>query len=46
MQMLNFYINRAGKSLPKERVATLKQAKEILSGIIAKKKGEMVDDGP
>jgi tRNA(adenine34) deaminase len=39
MRMLNFYINRAGKNLSKERVAELKKAKEMLSGIIAKKKG-------
>jgi tRNA(adenine34) deaminase len=36
MRMLNFYINRAGKNLSKERIATLEHAKEILSGIIAK----------
>lgn len=40
MQMLNFYINRAGKNLTKERVAELEEAKEILSGIIARQKGE------
>ncbi|WP_454752720.1 DUF3175 domain-containing protein [Cupriavidus necator] len=27
MSMLNFYINRAGRNLPKERRATLEQAK-------------------
>jgi hypothetical protein len=30
MSMLNFYINRAGKNLPKERKAILEQAKEEL----------------
>ena len=38
MRMLNFYINRAGKNLSKERVATLERAKELLSKIIAKSK--------
>jgi Protein of unknown function (DUF3175) len=38
MQMLNFYINRAGKNLPKERLATLRHAKELLSAIIEQKK--------
>ena len=40
MRMLNFYINRAGKNLTKERVAELEEAKEILSTIIARQKGE------
>jgi hypothetical protein len=30
MSMLNFYINRAGKSLPEEQHAILEQAKEEL----------------
>jgi hypothetical protein len=30
MSMLNFYINRAGRSLPKERKAVLDRAKEEL----------------
>jgi hypothetical protein len=30
MSMLNFYINRAGKNLPKTRRATLQQAKRKL----------------
>jgi hypothetical protein len=30
MSMLNFYINRAGKNLPKTRLATLQQAKRKL----------------
>ncbi len=38
MQMLNFYINRAGKNLPEERRKTLEHAKEILSGMIADQK--------
>lgn len=38
MQMLNFYINRAGKNLSKERIVTLERAKDLLSGIIAKAK--------
>ncbi len=35
MRMLNFYINRAGKNLGRDRLADLKRAKEILSEIIA-----------
>ncbi len=35
MRMLNFYINRAGKNLTDERVATLNHAKQILSKKIA-----------
>lgn len=38
MRMLNFYINRAGKNLGKERVADLEKAKKILSEIIASHK--------
>jgi hypothetical protein len=38
MRMLNFYINRAGKNLPKERLAALEEAKEILSDTISKAK--------
>ena len=30
MSMLNFYINRAGRSLPKSRRATLQRAKQKL----------------
>jgi hypothetical protein len=40
MRMLNFYINRAGKNLSKERHAELEKAKELLSGIIAKEKAK------
>jgi tRNA(adenine34) deaminase len=40
MQMLNFYINRAGKNLTQERHAELEKAKTILSEIIAKEKSE------
>jgi tRNA(Arg) A34 adenosine deaminase TadA len=38
MQMLNFYINRAGKNLSQERHAELEKAKTLLSEIIAKEK--------
>jgi hypothetical protein len=38
MNMLNFYINRAGKNLPEERIATLNHAKQILSKKIAESK--------
>jgi tRNA(adenine34) deaminase len=38
MRMLNFYINRAGKNLPKSRHAELEKAKALLSDIIAKQK--------
>jgi tRNA(adenine34) deaminase len=38
MRMLTFYINRAGKNLPKERHAALEKAKTILSGMIAAQK--------
>jgi hypothetical protein len=38
MRMLNFYINRAGKNLPKSRHAELERAKTLLSEIIAKQK--------
>jgi tRNA(Arg) A34 adenosine deaminase TadA len=40
MQMLNFYINRAGKNLTQERHAELEKAKTLLSKIIAKEKPE------
>jgi hypothetical protein len=40
MRMLNFYINRAGKNLPKERLAALEEAKEILSDTISKAKAQ------
>jgi tRNA(adenine34) deaminase len=40
MRMLNFYINRAGKNLTKERHAALEKAKTILSGIIAQQKSK------
>ncbi|NYF51359.1 tRNA adenosine(34) deaminase TadA [Tunturiibacter gelidoferens] len=38
MQMLNFYINRAGKNLSQERHAELEKAKTLLSEIIANQK--------
>jgi tRNA(adenine34) deaminase len=40
MRMLNFYINRAGKNLPKSRHAELERAKTLLSEIITKQKGK------
>ena len=40
MRMLNFYINRAGKTLTQERHAELEKAKKLLSEIIAKEKSE------
>jgi tRNA(Arg) A34 adenosine deaminase TadA len=40
MQMLNFYINRAGKNLTQERHAELEKAKTILSETIAREKPE------
>lgn len=38
MRMLTFYINRAGKNLPRERHTALEKAKKILSEIIARQK--------
>jgi tRNA(adenine34) deaminase len=38
MQMLNFYINRAGKNLPEERHRELERAKELLHKIIEDEK--------
>jgi hypothetical protein len=38
MRMLNFYINRAGKNLPKSRHVELERAKTLLSDIIAEQK--------
>lgn len=40
MRMLNFYINRGGKGLSKERRAQLEKAKGLLSEIIAKQKAK------
>jgi len=40
MQMLNFYINRAGKNLSQERHAELEKAKTLLSETITKEKAE------
>jgi tRNA(Arg) A34 adenosine deaminase TadA len=40
MRMLNFYINRAGKNLPKSRHAELEKAKTRLSEIIARQKSK------
>jgi hypothetical protein len=33
MSMLTFYVNRAGKSLPKERLEILERAKDELRGL-------------
>jgi tRNA(adenine34) deaminase len=38
MQMLNFYINRAGHNLPEERHKVLEHAKQILHKIIEDEK--------
>lgn len=38
MSMLNFYINRAGKNLPKSRRKVLDQAKEELRKLFGKEK--------
>jgi hypothetical protein len=38
MRMLNFYINRAGHNLSKERLSELRKAKELLSKKIAEEK--------
>ena len=37
MSMLTFYINRAGKNLPKERLSRLEAAKEELRALFGKK---------
>ena len=36
MSMLNFYINRAGKNLPQERVEKLQRAKDELRALYGK----------
>jgi len=36
MSMLNFYINRAGKNLPKNRKRTLEQAKDELREVFGR----------
>jgi tRNA(adenine34) deaminase len=38
MQMLNFYINRAGRNLPEERHKVLEHAKQLLHKIIEDEK--------
>jgi tRNA(adenine34) deaminase len=38
MQMLNFYINRAGRNLSEERHKVLERAKRLLHAIIEKEK--------
>lgn len=40
MSMLNFYINRAGRNLPKERLKVLNQAKEELRSLYKKPKSK------
>jgi hypothetical protein len=40
MRMLTFYINRAGKNLPSERLKVLENAKHLLHERIAVAKGE------
>lgn len=35
MSMLNFYVNRAGKNLPKERLKVLERAKEELRRLLS-----------
>jgi len=37
MSMLNFYINRAGKNLPKSRKRTLERAKDELRDVFGRK---------
>jgi hypothetical protein len=37
MSMLNFYINRAGRNLPKSRLAVLNRAKDKLRRLFGKK---------
>lgn len=37
MSMLNFYINRAGRNLPKSRLAALNQAKSELRKLFGRK---------
>jgi Protein of unknown function (DUF3175) len=36
MSMLTFYINRAGKNLPKRRVRILEKAKDELRGLFGR----------
>lgn len=36
MSMLNFYINRGGRNLPKERLRILESAKDSLRGLFGK----------
>jgi hypothetical protein len=39
MSMLTFYINRAGKNLPKQRRERLEAAKEELRALFGRKRG-------
>jgi hypothetical protein len=38
MSMLNFYINRAGKNLPKDRLQRLEEAKDELRALYGKRR--------
>jgi hypothetical protein len=38
MSMLNFYVNRAGKNLPKEQQAVLEKAKDELRDVFGREK--------
>jgi len=41
MRMLTFYVNRAGKNLPKSRLRVLEHAKALLHERVATMKGGM-----
>jgi Protein of unknown function (DUF3175) len=45
MSMLTFYINRAGKNLPKERKDRLEKAKDELRSLFGKKRSRAADSG-
>ncbi len=44
MSMLNFYINRAGKNLPKERLERLVAAKDELRALYGRPRQNATDD--
>jgi len=47
MSMLTFYINRAGKNLPKQRRERLESAKDELRALFGRKRGHaLVTDSP
>jgi Protein of unknown function (DUF3175) len=46
MRMLTFYVNRAGKNLPKSRQAVLERAKELLHERVEKAKGQQAKAEP